>query len=71
MKPTRPTDQELSGMTVNERLFSCGLLEQWDKAAHKRERIEMIAILRQVALSEEQAAWTTDTILKNPAKYGF
>ncbi len=31
----------------------------------------MIAVLRQVAMTEEQATQTTDTVLKNPAKYGF
>jgi hypothetical protein len=71
MKPTRPTDNELGGMTVNERLFSCGLLDNWDAAVGKRDREEMIAILRQVAMTQEQAAYTTDTLLKNPAKYGF
>ena len=58
-------------MTVNERLFSCGMLSQWDAAAAARDRERMIAVLRSVALSESQAAQTTDAVLKDPAKYGF
>jgi hypothetical protein len=71
MKPTRPTDNELGGMTVNERLVLCDLLDNWDAAVGKRDREEMIAILCQVALTQELAAYTTDTVLKNPAKYGL
>jgi hypothetical protein len=70
MSETRPTDQELSGMTVNERLFACGLLSRWDAAAKGRNREEMIAVLREVALGEIEAAQITDTVLKNPGEYG-
>lgn len=69
--PTRPTNRELSGMTVNERLFSCGLIDRWDAAVRARKREEMISVLSEVALTKEEAAWTTDTVLANPAKYGF
>ncbi len=58
-------------MTVNERLFSCGLLDSWDAAVSKRNREEMIAVLCQVAMTQEQATQTADAVLKNPAKYGF
>ncbi len=68
---TRPTDEELSGMTVNERLFASGLLDRWDSAATKRKKEDMISILCEVALTKEQATWTTETILSDPAKYGF
>lgn len=68
---TRPTDRELSGMTVNERLFTCGLIDRWDAAARARKREEMIAVLCEVALTKEQAAWSVDAVLANPAKYGF
>jgi hypothetical protein len=69
--PTRPTDQELSGMTVNERLFTCGLFDRWDAAVRARRREEMISVLCDVALTKEQAAYTVDGVLANPAKYGF
>jgi hypothetical protein len=71
MNEKRPTDQELSGMTVNERLFACGMLSQWDAAVAARNRERMIAVLRAAALSETQAAQTTDTVLQDPGKYGF
>jgi len=67
----RPTDQELGGMTVNERLVVCGVLKKWDDAVRRRSREEMIEILRGVALSEQQATYTADTVLQNPARYGF
>lgn len=31
----------------------------------------MVAVLRKVAMSVEQAQETTDAVLKNPTKYGF
>ena len=67
----RPSDDELSGMTINERLFACDLFGRWDAAAKAQHREEMIAILRQVALTKEQASWSVDTMLADPAKYGF
>lgn len=71
MNYPRPTDQELRGMTVNERLFVCGLLEKWDVAVRNRQREEMMAVLRQVAMTQEQIENTTDAVLKNPETYGF
>jgi hypothetical protein len=69
--PMRPTDRELSGMTVNERLCACGLIDRWDASVRARKRDEMIAVLCEVALTQEEAASTTDTVLANPTKYGF
>ena len=71
MSIPRPTDQELAGMTVNERLFVCGAIDQWDEAVRKRSRADMIAVLRGVAMTENEAAQTTDSVLQNPEKYGF
>jgi len=71
MSTRRPTDQELGGMTVNERLVACGVLEKWDEAVRRRSRSEMIEVLRSVALTEQQAAHTTDLVLQNPRHYGF
>ena len=48
-------------MTVNERLFSAGLLEAWDEAVKQRDRARMIALLMAVELAAEQAAFTADT----------
>ncbi len=68
---SKPTETDLRGMTVNERLFAMGLLDQWDEAAKTRDRIRMIQILSQCALSKEQCEETTDALLKNPSRYGF
>jgi len=68
---SKPTETELGGMTVNERLFAMGLLDQWDEAAQARDRSRMTQILSQCALSKEQCEETTDALLKNPSMYGF
>jgi len=64
-------ETELKGMTVNERLFCLGLLGQWDEAAKIRNRQKMIEVLIKCEFSQEQSEQTTDSVLKNPAKYGF
>ena len=58
------------GMTTNERLFNAGLLDVWKRAATARNRAEMIEILGQIGLAD-QADVVVETILANPAKYGF
>lgn len=68
---SKPSETELKGMTVNERLFLLGLLDQWEVSAQVRDRDQMIQILRQCAMSEEQCEETTDAVLENPSKYGF
>jgi hypothetical protein len=60
----RPSDRELSGMTVNERLFACGLMERWDVATGEKKKDEMISLLCDTALSKEQATWTVEEVLK-------
>ena len=60
-----------AGMSVNERLVISGLIAAWDKAVVSRDRARMIEILVATELSAEQAAYTTDTTLTNPEKYGM
>ena len=71
MSNPRPSEHELRGMTVNERLFACGLIDKWDDAARRKNRQDMIAILKDASLSELQASETADAVLNNPKKYGF
>ena len=71
MATTRPSDEQLRGMTVNERLFACGLLDAWGQVARNRDRSQMIALLLQTAIEREQAERTTDAVLNNPSMYGF
>jgi hypothetical protein len=62
---------DYAGMTVNERLAVAGLMQAFDKAVMARDRSAAIAVLRQVELSDEQAASTTDTIFANPSRYDY
>ena len=71
MSDTRPSDQELRGMTVNERLVACGLLDRWDDAVNKRNKEDMITVLLDVALTEFQAKNTAEAVIQNPKTYGF
>ena len=67
----RPTNKELEGMTVNERLFACGLLDRYLESERKRSREEMVSLLSQVAFTREQACEITDKILAEPKRFGF
>jgi hypothetical protein len=58
-----------AGMTVNERLFVAGLMDAFEAAALARDRSEMIRILTEVDV--EGAAWSADTILQDPKRYGL
>ena len=60
-----------AGMTVNERLVIAGLIAAWDEAVGRRDRARMIEILMATDLTAEQAAYSTDTTLANPEKYGY
>ena len=59
------------GMTVNERLFVAGILDQFDDAARRRDRPAMLAYLRRVAMTDSQAVETADAILANPSFHGL
>jgi len=55
---------QFDGMTVNERLFSAGLLETFDVAVGRRDRDTLIAILSEVALVDAET--TADSVLAPP-----
>ena len=65
------TKEELMGMTVNERLFVCGLLEQYLEYGRARNREEMVVLLTQVCFTKEQAEEVVDKILGDPKKFGI
>lgn len=54
-------DGHFDGMTLNERLFSAGLIEAFDAAARCRDRDAIVGILTKVAV--EDAGSTADSIL--------
>jgi hypothetical protein len=62
-------ENDLAGMTVNERLFSRGLLDRWDAAARSRDRETMLQIMRDVEVSPPES--TVDAVLADPSFYGF
>jgi len=42
-----------AGMTVNERLYVGGLIDEFDKAVSEKKTAEVIRILKEVELSDE------------------
>lgn len=54
-------EQDLAGMTVNERLFHVGLLDDWQAAVRRRDRDAMIRLLVQVDVCDPQ--FTVDVVL--------
>jgi Protein of unknown function (DUF2695) len=54
----------LGGMTVNERLYACGLIGEWDAAIKRRDLEAMTNLLRRVELTEADAIAIADTMLK-------
>ena len=61
---------DYSGMTLNERLFSAGLLMDWDTAVQSRNRKRMVELLSKVDLAD-QGDQAANTILADPRRYGF
>jgi hypothetical protein len=62
---------KFGGMTVNERLVVARLIGQWDHAVNARDRDTMIEILKKAEFPETESGRVADTVLANPAKYGF
>lgn len=49
---TRFTDSQYTGMTVNERLYVSGLLEDFNRAVDEKNTGDIISILKQVGLTD-------------------
>ncbi len=62
---------DLSGMTVNERLYVTKLLDSFDLAVKERSREKLLSILKLIDINEEQANSTIDLIFSNPNTYGY
>ena len=52
-------------------LVNAKLLEAFDLAVNKRDKEQLLEILKKVELSDEQANSTIDAIFSNPKKYGY
>ena len=61
---------DYSGMTVNERLFAAGLLEDFEAAGRSRDRERMLELLGAVDLAD-QSEEIVGKILADPGFYGF
>jgi hypothetical protein len=59
------------GMTVNERLFTAGTIEQFYSAAGRGDRAAMIGLLKDVKIGDDLAEKIADTVLANPEKFGI
>ena len=44
-----------SAMTVNERLFASGLMEEWNQAVERKDREKLTALLGKVELADQAA----------------
>jgi hypothetical protein len=58
-------------MTVNERLFTLGLLEEFDSLVRRGEREGMVALLKRAELSDSDASACADRVLSDPKRYGY
>ncbi len=56
--------QSIHGMTVNERLFSLGLLDEYDKAVEKRSEDHLKAVLSKCFLTQENIRAIIDKALR-------
>lgn len=61
----------LGGMTVNERLYTLNLMDDFDSSIKSRQRELAIQLLEKAEFSNSQAIETVDAILHNPKKYGY
>jgi hypothetical protein len=53
---------------VNERLFVCGLMDDWDAATTKRDLAAMIVLLERIEVSDPE--WAARSALANSAANG-
>ncbi|HLX27246.1 MAG TPA: hypothetical protein VKV24_02015 [Casimicrobiaceae bacterium] len=64
-------DQEINGMTVNERLARFNSFPEFDAAIRSNDRQAVVDVLIKARFTVEQAEYTAATVLSNPRHYGF
>ena len=64
-------DDNILGMTVNERLFHFGLFNSFNAAAKSRDFKILVQILLKAQFSPKQAEDTAHALLASPQRYGF
>lgn len=65
------TNDQIAGMTVNERLAHFRLFDAFDAAVASRNLSSVVAVLQQAMLTEQQAHETAAAIVANPRFYGL
>jgi hypothetical protein len=58
------TEQAAGGMTVNERLWAAGLMESFDQAVARKDRVELQNILKQVYVPSRDAEVIINQVLE-------
>jgi len=61
----------LEGMTVNERLYTLNLMDDFDSLIGSGQREVAIQLLEKVQFSINQATETVDAIFNDPKMYGY
>jgi hypothetical protein len=61
-------DHGYRSMTVNERLFTAGVVDQFDEALRQADRVRLTELLTLVELGD-QADQIISTILAHPERY--
>jgi len=69
--PAKQPSQKFKGITVNERLYESGLLEEFDFAINARNEKRAKDVLIATGLNGHQANETVEAILRDPKAYGF
>jgi hypothetical protein len=54
---------DLMGMTVNERLFACGLLGEFDRAVREKDREKLKTILKKAYVDEASIDLTVSKLV--------
>jgi|GEM_PF-3251130 hypothetical protein len=54
-------------MALNAQLYDAGLLDDFYKAASRKDRTEMISLLISIEINMAEAEKTADAVLESPA----
>ena len=61
-------DSEFRGMTVNERLFSASLMDEFDNAVQVRDRAKIISLLQQTGIALPFAERVAESVLARASR---
>ena len=61
----RLSHNDYLGMTVNERLFHAGLMDDFDKSIEEKDKAKLVFILEKVFLSQENIKVIVEKYIKD------